>query len=55
MNKKLVLKIGATAVPVVVAVLTALYGDVTPMVRDFCATVLPPGTLIHEVDAGAAR
>lgn len=55
MNKKLVLKIGATVVPVVVAVLTAMYGDVTPMVRDFCETVLPSGTLVHEVDAGAPR
>lgn len=55
MDKKLVLKIGVTVVPIVMAVLTAMYGDITPVVRDFCETMLPSGTMVHEVDAGAAR
>lgn len=54
MNKKLVLKTGAAVVPIVVAILTAIYGDAVPMVRNFCETMLPTGTLIREVD-GAAR
>jgi len=53
-NAKMVLKVGALVVPVVMAVLTGIYGDVTPMVRSFCEAALPAGALGPEVDAGAS-
>lgn len=54
-NAKLVLKVGAAVVPIVVAVLTAIYGDVTPVIRDFCDAALPSSVQVKEVDAGAPR
>lgn len=55
MNTKLALKLGAVIVPVVMAVLTGIYGDVTPMVRSICEAALPAGAFGTQVDAGAAR
>lgn len=54
-NSKLILGIGAVAVPVVMAVLTGIYGDVTPVVRSFCEAALSSDVRVHEVDAGAPR
>lgn len=42
---KLVMKIGGIVVPVVVAILSGIYGDFQPMARDFCGLLLPPGTI----------
>ncbi len=55
MNKQLIIKVIGVVVPVVVALTTILYGDVTPMIRDLCEAALPAGAFGHEVDAGAAR
>lgn len=55
MDKKLILKVGALVVPIVLAVLTGIYGDVTPVIRDFCDAALPSNVQVKEVDAGAAR
>lgn len=54
-HAKLVATIGAIIVPVVMAVLTGIYGDVTPVVRSFCEAALPAGAFGAEVDAGAPR
>ena len=54
-NAKLVVAVGAVVVPVVMAVLTGIYGDVTPVVRSFCEAALPAGAFGPEVDAGAPR
>lgn len=54
-NVRLALKVGAMVVPIVMAVLTAIYGDVTPIVRDFCEAALPNNVQVKEVDAGAPR
>lgn len=54
-NIRLVLKVGAAVVPIVMAVLTAIYGDVTPIVRDLCEAALPATIQVKEVDAGAPR
>ncbi len=54
-HAKLVATIGVVVVPLVMAVLTGIYGDVTPVVRSFCEAALPAGTLVNEVDAGGVR
>ncbi len=55
MNKQLILKIGGIVVPLVVAVASILYGDITPTIRAVCEAALPAGAFGHQVDAGAAR
>lgn len=54
-NYKLAFKIAAGVIPVVMAVVGAIYGDVTPVVRDLCTTALPTGSVAPaiEADAGA--
>lgn len=54
-NVRLALKVGVAVVPIVMAVLTAIYGDVTPIVRDLCEAALPATIQVKEVDAGAPR
>lgn len=61
-NYKMMLKIGAVVFPVVLGILSAYFGDVQPMIRDVCGSLLPAGSVVptfplpvHEVDAGAAR
>lgn len=49
-STKTVLKVGALIVPVVMAILTGIYGDVTPIVRSFCEAALP-AVEVQEVDA----
>lgn len=49
-STKTVLKVGALVVPVVMAILTGIYGDVTPVVRSFCEAALPVVD-VQEVDA----
>lgn len=53
---KLAFKIAAIAVPPIMAVVGALYGDIKPAARDLCNVVLP-GELTTPVvgDAGAPR
>lgn len=54
-HRKLLIAVGGVVGSVAMAVLTGIYGDVAPIVRSFCEAALPSGTLVHEVDAGAAR
>lgn len=55
MNKQTILKVAGVIVPLLVALAGILYGDVTPTVRAICEAALPAGTMVKEVDAGAAR
>lgn len=49
---QLTFKLMAIIVPLVVALTGVFYGtDLNPALRDFCESILPPGTLVHEVDA----
>ncbi len=43
---KMVLKTGLVIVPVVMAILSGIYGDIQPMARDICGMVLPDGSLV---------
>jgi len=54
-TKRLLLKTTGVVVPLLVALAGVMYGDISPTIRTICEAVLPPGTLVHEVDAGAAR
>lgn len=56
-NYKLAFKIAGGLVPVVMTVLAAYLGDVTPVIRDICTVMLPAGnvTQVIEADAGAPR
>ena len=54
-NTKLVLKVAAPLMAVAMAILTGIYGDVTPIVRDLCEAALPAGAFGPEVEAGATR
>lgn len=55
MNRQLVFKTVGVVIPLVVAVLGVVYGDVTPVIRDLCEAALPANVQVREVDAGAAR
>jgi hypothetical protein len=54
-------KIAAGVVPVIMAAAGYFYGDITPVVRDVCGTLLPAGTVVTRPsvtviqDAGAPR
>ncbi len=53
---KMVLKTGLVVVPVVMAILSGIYGDIQPMARDLCEKMLPEGSLVPRFvlpDAGA--
>ncbi len=54
-TKQLALKTVGVVVPLLVALAGIMYGDVTPTIRTICESVLPAGSLVREVDAGAAR
>ena len=54
-NYTLFFKLAAVVVPLAMAALGAMYGDVTPVVRSLCEAALPAGAFGPEVDAGAAR
>lgn len=43
---KKMLKIGAVVFPLVIGALSVIYGDVTPMIRDVCGSLLPAGSIV---------
>ncbi len=54
-NYTLAFKVAALVIPAAMAILGAMYGDLTPFVRDICEAALPANVQVHEVDAGVAR
>lgn len=47
-------QIAGVVVPLVMAAVGFFYGDIQPIVRDVCGTLLPKGSLVV-TDAGAPR
>lgn len=50
MNKQLIFKIVGVVVPLVVAALGLVYGDVTPIVQDICEAALPSTVQVKTVN-----